>query len=117
MSHHKAPEAIRAHMRRVGLSIPIEAAGDIVSEVYLRRPTASYLAEAERLDDDVAGPAEAKFLTVSLATGLTMSEVKGIDLEDFARVLDEIADFFDSAASQKTTPGDGGASSLTAPQS
>lgn len=108
MSNHKAPEAIRAHMRRVPLSVPILAGGDVISEVYLRKPTARYMMERDALDDGEASPAEVSYTTVCLATGLTRDEVLDIDLDDFTHIMEEVADFFGATASQEKTP-DGGA--------
>ncbi|TXH45426.1 MAG: phage tail assembly protein [Desulfurellales bacterium] len=108
MSNHKAPEAIRARMRRVLLSVPILAGGEVVSEVYLRRPTARYMMDRDALDDSTADPAEVRYTTVMLATGLTRDEVLDIDLEDFTHIMDEVADFFGNTASQERTP-EGGA--------
>ena len=110
MSNHKAPDPIRAHMRRVPLSIPIMAAGDIVSEVYLRRPTARYMSERAALDDgEAADSAEVSYITVMLATGLARDEVMDIDLADFTLIMDQVADFFGDAASSTSTPAGGAA--------
>ena len=109
MSNHKAPEAIRAHMRRVPLSVPILAGGEVVSEVYLRKPTARYMMERDALDDNEASPAEVRYTTVCLATGLTRDEVLDIDLDDFAHIMEEVADFFGNTASQGRTPESGAA--------
>lgn len=104
-AHNKAPEAIRAHMRRVPLSIPAIAGGEVISEVFLRRPTAAYLQERSVLDG--LDGQEADYMAVALATGLTVDEVKDIDLEDYARISDEVGDFFGNLASAKAAPESG----------
>lgn len=93
-AHNFAPEEIRGHMRRVRLNIPVQVGDGFISEVYLRRPTARYLAEREAIGDADEG-VEATYRAVSLATGLTRDEVLEIDLADFQTVTEEIADFFD----------------------
>ena len=110
MSNHKAPEAIRAHMRRVGLSVPIMACGEVVQEVFLRKPTARYLSEHETFSDiGAADQIELKYMMVRLATGLSREEVLDIDMSDFDLILDEVADFFGDTASQEPTPNGGAA--------
>ncbi len=114
-AHNKAPEEIRAHMRRVPLTIPAVAGGEVIMEVFLRRPTAAYI-EARAKIDSLEGQ-DADYMAISLATGLTIEEVKDIDLEDYVRISDEVGDFFDKLASTKAAPDSGGPSSQTAPPS
>lgn len=110
MSNHKAPEAIRAHMRRVALSVPIMAGGEVVQEVFLRKPTARYMSDSETFSNaEASDPVEVQYLTVRLATGLSREEVLDIDLNDFGFILDEVADFFGDTASQEPTPNGGAA--------
>ncbi|MEY4952838.1 MAG: Phage tail assembly chaperone protein or 41 or 14 [Pseudomonadota bacterium] len=114
MANNSVAPEIRAHMRRVPLSIPAMADGKVITEVYIRHPTGKYLQERASLNDESMTDADRVLLTVELATGLTSDEVLDLDMEDIATINDEVADFFESRASQAKTPNDGAASSQTA---
>lgn len=114
MLHNDLPEAMRPHMRRVALSVPLPMGDKVITEVWLRYPTAKYLAENKAVFDENISDAESSLLSVALATGLTRDQAEEIDMDDFSRISEEMADFFEQRASQSKTPVNGDQSSLTA---
>ena len=110
MANNSARPEIRAHMKQIALSVPIEAGGDLISELFIRRPTARVLEEFESLQADNDLSASASYRIVSMATGLKVEEVKEIDFVDFEQILSEVTGFFELLAPASPVPDDGAAS-------
>lgn len=117
MLHNDLPEAMRPHMRRVALSVPVPMGDKVITEVWLRQPTGRYMSEYAALVAEDAPESDAAAGVISLATGLSMDQVMEMDLNDIAAVSESIADFFEQAASSSKASENGGPSLPTAPPS